>query len=737
MTEDLFFKTDAAIIARLGQELVAKQETALIELVKNSYDADATEVDVVLEAPSASRRGLLIRDNGSGMTRDELVNGFLRLASDMKVREPKSRKFKRERAGRKGIGRFATHRLGDRLTLQTWTVDAQVGHELRIDWSRFTSGKTLDSVALQIDEIEPAAPGTTIRVEDLRDEWTDEQIRRCWRGVLALQQPFPVAPVRATQNRDPGFEVRFLREDSLFKDETVVADLQTEILDHLHAVIEMIVDEHGKAEWRITRNKLGSDRPWAAIHHQHRDSDAPPLYAHLRSTWMKAHYVILAPDLLPSLVYTRVRDVLADEGGVRLYRNGFRVVPYGDPEDDWLRLDEIYGKRSLLIPLANRNFFGVIEVHDLSGRLFEEHTSREGLIETPAFLELRDLASTVLTTAATRISEDRGRKIRAGTPRAEPVLKPSSFDEIRRAARAAQEAAARAARDRESASAQEAARQAAEAARLVEKKGDELAAAEARLADEIAMLRFLATIGMTTAEFSHETGMTFEAFRLDFDEVFQTALSAKEGDETFSGKAQRARAMLDRLDTLTSYLNSLAAARSAREMRPVSLKGTIKRFKSGVSEQARAQNIEMHFEMPPLDPLFTRPLHEAEVASILLNFYTNAVKAMKRAKRERRILVAADRLIGAEPRVRLRFADTGDGVSPESRERIFDAFFTTRVSPPAGASDLEHVSGTGLGLWIVRQIAANAGGEVRLADPPQGYSTCFELLIPPEEESDG
>src|SRR5215208_2531308 len=100
MAENLFFETDAAIIARLGLELVAKQETALIELVKNSYDADATEVEVVLQRPERLPTALVVKDNGSGMTKSELIDGFLRLASDMKVRSPRSKLYQRERAGR-------------------------------------------------------------------------------------------------------------------------------------------------------------------------------------------------------------------------------------------------------------------------------------------------------------------------------------------------------------------------------------------------------------------------------------------------------------------------------------------------------------------------------------------------------------------------------------------------------------------------------------------------------------
>jgi signal transduction histidine kinase len=390
-----------------------------------------------------------------------------------------------------------------------------------------------------------------------------------------------------------------------------------------------------------------------------------------------------------------------------------------------------------LAPIGNRNFFGVVELEDPEGDLFEEHTSREGLIQTPAFLELQLLASSVLLTAATQMAEDRGRKTRAGrASRPSAQSPPLALRALKAAARAAKEAAERAAQEKGTPAAQDAVKQAVETVNLVEQTQEELEAAKALLADEAAMLRFLATLGMTTSEFSHETGMTFDAFRLDFKRVFEVAVRARLNDPVFADQAARAQAMLNRLDTLTSYLNALAAARSLRGMRPVSLSKAVETFERGIGAQAKSQEIDLRIETPPYDALYTRPMHEAEVASILLNLYTNSVKALKRSRNRRQILIVSDQIDGTEPQVRLRFSDTGDGIVDENRERIFDAFFTTRTAPPAGAPDTEHASGTGLGLWIVSQIVTNAGGEVSLAEPPSGYSTCFEVLFPQESEDE-
>lgn len=726
-----YFEADAAIIARLGRELVAKQDTALIELVKNCYDADATEATVTFGSPNQIPT-LEIRDNGSGMTKEDLLNGFLRLASDQKVREPLSPKFGRRRAGRKGIGRFAAHRLGDRLVLTTRHENEETGWRLKVDWTKFVRGVELSAVPVTIDRVEVADKGTVIRIEHLFDQWSDATIKRCWRNVLQLQQPFPVAPIESKPALDPGFSVKFVRENALFHDEMVVADLQTELLDHMHAVIELQVDDQGFAKWRISKSRFSQAFDWRPINSQTPDARAPGPYQNLRNAWMRSHYVILLPELLPSLVFTRIRDELRDQGGIKLYRNGFRVVPYGDQGNDWLGLDELQAKRSFLAPVSNRNFYGVVEVRDPNGVMFEEHTSREGLLETPAFEELKHLASAVLVTASGVISDARGKKTRAS---AKPVRESGrTLDKLKSAVASFVAAAGpRANEESEQLSADDSSRNAQQVISIAEQIEYEFERAQAELADEAAMLRLLATLGMTTAEFSHETGMTFDAFRFDFDRVFKVAVASRKDDDAFLEKARRARAMLARLDTLTSYLNTLASSRSARDIRPVSLSKVVEDFERGIRSQAESQGIELTIQVPDYDPLFTRPMHEAELASVLLNFYTNAVKALKRNGKARRILVSVERLED-EQSLRLAFSDSGDGIPAENRERIFDAFFTTRVASPGSASEVDHAKGTGLGLWIVKQIASNAGGGVFVSDPPAGFSTCLELTLPEEDE---
>lgn len=720
MAEELYFTADAALIDRLGRELVGKQETALIELVKNSYDADATEVIVTFDGDR-----VVIDDNGAGMDRTELVAGFLRLASDMKVRNPVSQRFRRPCAGRKGIGRFATQRLGSYLVLRTWkSVDA-LGLELRINWRSFERGRALDEIPVVLEEVPPRRPGTVIEISDLRDSWSEAQIRRSWRGVLNLQQPFPVAPVARRPGQDPGFKVAFYRTAEIFSDPELIANLETEVLNHMHAVVEFQVDGDGYAQWRMIQNRFGPEVGWTPINHADLEARNPPAYAHLRGAWMKAYYAILDPSEFSPMTFTRVRELLHSEGGIRLYRNGFRVVPYGDPEDDWLRLDEAYSRRSFLFPIANRNWFGIVEVHDPEGLIFEEHTSREGLIETPAFQELRDLASSVLITAARRIAEQRERKVRAGGSKTPPT--DFFLNRLRDAARKARQAG-----DAQTQGAVEAsAGSADEAIKLLGEAEEVIEGAKAHFADEAAILSLLATLGLTAAEFSHETGMTFQAVRLDFQRVFAVALEARAGDNDFVNLVERARSMVERLDALTSYLNELASARSARELAPVSVSRSVEEFARGMRQLAARSEAELLIETPPFDGLYTKPMHKAEIASLLLNFYSNSIKAMKRTAGARRILVEAKR---EDEEIMLRFSDTGDGIPEQNREQIFDLFFTTRAAAATSATTVEESTGTGLGLWIVRQIISRADGSVEVVEPSAGYFTTLEVRLPASDE---
>jgi signal transduction histidine kinase len=726
------FVADAAIIPRLGRELVAKQETALAELVKNAYDADATKVQVRLVNAKGTDGTLQIEDNGHGMNRDQLIRGFMRLASDEKVRSPYSPKFKRLRAGRKGIGRFAADRLGGKVTLTTQTRSSSIALKLEIDWSSFQQGSLLSSIASQLTEIpKQRAAGTTIQIANLRDTWSDPEIRRVFRYISGLLQPFPVAEVQQKSDADPGFEVTFSRSlDASKKDTETIADTASEVLKHAIAEIYAEIDGTGSTTWSIKSRRFGITAKKEPIGLD-REIAAP--LPHARNVAMRAYYYNFSPEIYGTGA-NALRDQLARYGGVRVYRNGYRVLPYGEPDDDWLQLDETYSKRSsVLAPIANRNFLGIVEVNDPKGHIFEETSSREGLIENDAFRELQTVFSRVLITGAQRLSEVR---YRSGKKPRKPAISHtatsergrmsaqrlrSSVREFRRTAEIAGSGASAATKQallQSASELDEAVKQIAEAA----SERDDLAA-------ETNLLRILASMGLAIAEFTHDFSALAQTMELDLNRIARAA-----GDAPAVEKAkERLKSRFQLTRAYSKYFGEMVSENTSRKLEPVELYRFALDFKDGVEAMLSRPGIALTVEKPKDYDIYTVPMHPSEWSSILLNFLTNSLKAVRRAGVAGRLLIRTGR---DKSGVFLEFADNGDGIPKESRKRIFDAFFSTTAAAAGSELEAAHAVGTGLGLKIVMDIVQGVEGSAELVNPPEGYSTCLRVTVPAAKQEE-
>ena len=138
----LRFRTGAAMPARLGSEQLKDEITAVIELVKNAYDADATEVDFQFRDSEGGQR-IQVQDDGSGMNLADLHSKWAWLATENKIRDDRSPVLRRRRLGQKGVGRFAAQKLGHRLTLRTRTEGQQEVLQVRFDWDELSGEREL------------------------------------------------------------------------------------------------------------------------------------------------------------------------------------------------------------------------------------------------------------------------------------------------------------------------------------------------------------------------------------------------------------------------------------------------------------------------------------------------------------------------------------------------------------------------------------------------------------------
>jgi signal transduction histidine kinase len=727
------FATDAALVRRLGRELVAKQETALGELVKNAYDADATSCTVSLVRDEDGPRFDIV-DDGNGMTYAEITNGFMRLASNEKVENPVSPRFGRSRAGKKGIGRFATERVGGRLTIVTQTRKDDHAWKIEIDWTEFEQGTDIGIIANRIAQVDKERPhGTRLSVSDLHDDWNDADLRRVYRYLATVIQPvaegIDLVEERAEDahehdkadgdyETDPGFSVEILRSGPDEAENKVIADLDSQILGQALAVITAKVDESGNATWGMTCPRFEItvvDEPIGL-----RRDLVEPLPA-ARDVELRAHYFIRRSEFLGHST-TAIGNILDEHGGIRLYRNGYRVPPYGEKQDDWLGLDY---KRSTYAPINTKAFLGYVALHDPDGDLFEETSSREGLIETQAFDEVRDFASIVLEAAVRRIESKRGlgRKKR---PRRDPKQGGQAAGEIEKAVEEIRAAVAESQKDGVNRVAAKervegAVRQLAMATNVVV----EIAEERDELLAEVNLLRILASMGLTIAEFTHDFSHLAETMELNLNAVES---AAGEQSPAFHQRMERFRGQFRQVRAYTSHFGSMVTSNASRQLREIDLYDFARSFKEDLAAMFTRRGLELEVERPRDYDLRTTPMHSSEWSSILLNLLTNSIKASVRAGRAGRFLIRMGRIDGTK--VFLEFCDNGDGIPEENREQIFDAFFTTGGGSAARESEAMQAVGTGLGLKIVSDIVAAAGGEIAVVEPPQNYSTCLRVTVP-------
>ncbi|TRV24383.1 MAG: sensor histidine kinase [Microcystis flos-aquae Mf_WU_F_19750830_S460] len=719
------FSVDASHISRLGLELVSKQETAISELVKNAYDADSATVDVVFKNSSQKGGSLEVIDSGNGMTRAQLLDGFMRISTADKVSEPRSPVFGRQRAGRKGIGRFAAQRLGRRLRVLTQREGESYSLEIGVDWDKFQSGVDLHQIANQVVVAEPrSTKGTTLIIDGLRDAWTEAQIKRAYRYISELIQPFPLdrksiaKPPEGKYKTDPGFKAAFYREHD--NNLTAIASDEQDIYGAAIAKISARVDDKGQAWYSVESSRYPISIVHAALKPEpklrSRDGANGLHYAAIGGVQLTAHY--FQQNELPSGSRGLVREVLSRVGGIRLYRNGFRVLPYGEDYDDWLGLQRSSALRELLPPHHSSNFIGFVEIKDVEGERFQETASREGLVENEAFFQLQDFAYRALVAGVMEIARVRNKKVFASDERRD---KPDS----RRVHRGLRERASdAAARLREIATGVD-----TEQSRVTEEHDrrsftaiadeiEQIGAKSEEALEEVGMLRVLASLGLTIGEFTHEVRHALAALWVAIEGV------RRQG--TDGALAERLADQVLLLRSYMRYFDDAVTQNAHRTLEAHELRDILNEFVEVMRPTLDRQKVKIELSLKGYD-LFARPMHKSEWASILLNLFTNSLKAIHRASVAGRILISAK---AVDEALQIDFLDNGDGIPPHNWEKVFDAFFTTSAPPGALSTHTEQLVGTGLGLKIVRDILDAAGGDIEVVEPLATFTTCIRINVP-------
>lgn len=740
------FSVDAGVIDRLGRELVARHETAVSELVKNAYDADATFVELIFHDANAALGTLTIEDDGHGMTKDQLVGGFMKISSSDKFHNPVSPLYKRTRAGKKGIGRFATQRLGEKLTIVTQTKEGTTALKVVIDWTHFDIDQNLIVISNSIVEVpKEREKGTTLTISNLRETWTGAAIKRVYRYSMDVIQPFPVskAPLNEENDakaeiNDPGFEIRCWQSINGGLDE--VADTDTMIFEHALAEISGKVDVNGRGTWKIDSVKLGLFDNGAISGDEKKEGEP---FKYIRNVHFKAYYFIYNIRMIPRMVTGYIQQKASESGGFRLYRNGFRVLPYGEPQNDWLGLDESARKRVVLPSHGNNNFFGFVEVTDPDNTMFPELSSREGLFKDAAYDELVEFIYRSILATVLRIADFRNKKQTTGQKNfvkeektaAEEVSDLATeleglADEIDNedGDQQPKDTGGDTGQGQQQGSADEGKKGSSEErSRRFREFAEKLRAAAESL-EEIGMLRVLAGLGLTIGEFTHEIKQYLPAFDVDTDYLIDNTPK----DSELQKRALRLKSSFNSFNTYASYFDETISQNVQRELTVIEIRDVVNRFLNVIVPDIERSALKVTHKFVDYG-LFTCKMHPSEWASILFNLYSNSKKAIKRAKTAGQIRIKAGR---TEKSIYMEFSDNGDGIPPENEDKIFKAFFTTSSQVGHSGTAHEEMAGTGLGLKIISDIVISYGGEIYLTPSGDGFRTTFRIEVPVASEEE-
>jgi signal transduction histidine kinase len=414
------FEPRARLLLQLGDRLIKNENIALLELIKNSYDADAKSATVSLQNVGDAEHGIIdITDDGTGMSMEIVENVWLEPGSDYKAdlfaRNVRSPKFQRLPIGEKGIGRFGVHKLGSRIEMIT---KAKGGNEVvvEIDWTKFANHKYLKDANIKLFERTPEyfkgpRTGTRIRITQLRSSWDRRMIRDLYRSMLSLNSPF--------KKQGSFTAILEVDEAKMISDLPTWAEIQEWALYHFKCTIEK--DE-------ITSFTY-SFRPWptmVGIEPRTVSLDGDPFVseqrflmrrdpeskkevsftldknygtenepAHIGKVEFEGYVFDLDKRILALGDESKARilgSYLGEQGGLRVYRDNIRINEYGDKGNDWLNLDV----RRVNLPvkrISNNIIISAIDLESKSQKALIEKTNREGFIENEAFL---DFASAIL-----------------------------------------------------------------------------------------------------------------------------------------------------------------------------------------------------------------------------------------------------------------------------------------------------------------------------------------------------
>lgn len=366
MSKELNFRVSSALKDIIGRDLITDDYIAIFELVKNSYDAHASRVDIVFSnIADSDHSNIIIKDNGKGMSFTDLSEKWLFVGYSAKKEGLEDKDYRdkiyqtRQYAGAKGIGRFSCDRLGKALRLES-TKQSEVTQQLITNWESFEKNMREEFMNIKVihSNLDKNSyglkHGTILEISELRSKWDREKLDYLQKSLSKLINP-------SNSEKERPFDI-FITCEELGINEKKIENFIFETLAIKTSKIEVEITENGKSI--ITELKDGG-----TLIYRIQENNPFKLLSNIK---VKVYYLNQSAKLTFS---SRMGVNTKDYGSVYLYRNNIRIYPYGEPGEDPLKLD-LRKAQKPSIYIGNKDIIGRIEIKETVSVQFKESSSR-------------------------------------------------------------------------------------------------------------------------------------------------------------------------------------------------------------------------------------------------------------------------------------------------------------------------------------------------------------------------
>jgi signal transduction histidine kinase len=707
----------ARIMRTIGDELISSNLVALTELVKNSYDADATKIVIRI---NKDNEGIIeVLDNGVGMTLDIIKRAWMEPATPFKKEHTHSKLHNRRVLGEKGIGRFAASKLADSLEISTRYTNSPREAYAFFDWTQFDDdNKYLDEIRIPRGERDPIdlsdrgairclwevvkeqvpndedLSGTILRMNGIRGQWGKNEIESLKIGLSRLLSPFSKSSTNKEKTPvDKKLEIHLITiEDGK---ETIEPIEPPEIFNTKNAPYSLIgkVNSFGRYILKVRIRKEDKTHVLSGKFRLENNikPQCGPFSINIRS-WDRdtASLNELVVEFNSSL--RDIRDGLDEYAGMSIYRDGFRVMPYGEPKNDWLRLD-LRSRQNPTMRLANNQIIGYVSISSDENPGLRDQSNREGLIEGIALLDFEILIKKVLNEIEVlRYSFRRDKEIKLKKNEKKGLFSDFDLERIQQLVKKNHP-------------------EDEQLVQLIDKTQGELKTKIDEAQETISRYRRLATLGQLIDAVLHEGRAPLAAIN---NEVFFGL------DEIESNNADNLKTSFNIISEQVEVLSSLFkriepfGGRKRGKPKEIKLEDAIKdSFKIFEPELNRMHVI---VNLPSSQTSVT--VDKTEIQEVIINLLQNSIYWLRYSNKSNRY-ITVDVNRNSDNEVEIIFADSGPGVKDDIKDKIFDTYFSGKEE-----------DGIGLGLSIAGEIISDYyAGEIELLNEGPLSGAVFRIIL--------